>query len=100
MTERAFANYPGLAGTTVFVSGGASGIGEAIVRAFAGQGAQVGFNDIVKPKGEALAAELEAGGAKVKFVVADVTDIAAHQAAIGGVAAALGPINVLVNNAA
>jgi len=100
MTERAFANYPGLAGASVFVSGGASGIGAAIVRAFAGQGAKVGFNDIVAPKGESLAAELEAGGATVKFVVADVTDIPAYKGAIGEVAKALGPISVLVNNAA
>ena len=100
MTEHAFATYPGLSGATVFVSGGASGIGKAIVRAFAGQGAKVGFNDIVEQEGKALAAELETGGATAKFVVADVTDIAAFQAAIGEVAQALGPIGVLVNNAA
>jgi D-xylose 1-dehydrogenase len=100
MTEHAFATYPGLAGTTVFVSGGASGIGAAIVRAFAGQGAKVGFNDIAEREGKALAAELEEDGATAKFVVADVTDIAAYQAAIGDVAKTLGPISVLVNNAA
>jgi NAD(P)-dependent dehydrogenase (short-subunit alcohol dehydrogenase family) len=100
MTERPFATYPGLAGASVFVSGGASGIGEAIVRAFAGQGARVGFNDIAAPKGEALAAELAGSGATVKFVVADVTDIPAYKAAIGEVAKALGPVRILVNNAA
>ena len=47
---------------TVFVSGGASGIGEAIVRAFAGQGAKVGFVDILERRGEALADELARAG--------------------------------------
>ena len=43
------ARYPHLAGRTVFVSGGGSGIGAAFVRAFAGQGASVAFIDIGEP---------------------------------------------------
>lgn len=57
MTE--FASYPSLAGTPVVISGGASGIGESLVRNFARQGAQVGFVDIAVASGEKLAAELE-----------------------------------------
>jgi NAD(P)-dependent dehydrogenase (short-subunit alcohol dehydrogenase family) len=92
--------YPSLKGRSVFISGGASGIGEALVRAFAGQGAKVGFVDIATEAGEALAAELTGGGAKVVFRTTDLTDIPALQASIAAIAAAQGPIEVLVNNAA
>ncbi len=100
MTERAVATYPSLAGRTVFVSGGASGIGEAIVRAFAGQGARIGFADIMEEAGTKLAEELSGEGAEVFFVPCDLTDIAALKAAVARVAAELGTITVLVNNAA
>jgi NAD(P)-dependent dehydrogenase (short-subunit alcohol dehydrogenase family) len=100
MTERAYATYPSLAGKTVLVSGGGSGIGEAVVRAFAGQKSKVGFIDILKADGRALAEELAAAGAKVHFEAADITDVAALKRAIEEIAAALGPITILVNNAA
>ncbi|MBU2533290.1 MAG: SDR family oxidoreductase [Alphaproteobacteria bacterium] len=93
----AFAIYPSLKDRPVVVSGGASGIGEALVRAFAGQGARVGFVDIQAERGEALAAEL---GASVSFVACDITDIAAYRAAIAGFAERHGPALALVNNAA
>ena len=54
------ARYPDLAGKTVFVSGGGSGIGAAFVRAFAGQGCRVAFVDIADAPSQALAAELGA----------------------------------------
>lgn len=100
MTERALAIYPSLAGRSVFISGGASGIGEAIVRAFAAQGAKTGFVDIMEERGVALAEELAGDGATVKFLPADITDTPAYQAAIGEIAKAFGTITVLVNNAA
>ena len=100
MTDPAYAAYPSLAGKTVFVSGGASGIGEAVVRAFAGQGAKVGFVDVMDKQGADLAAELAGGGATVKFLPADVTDIPALTAAIAAIGEALGTITILVNNAA
>jgi len=100
MTERLLATYPSLVGRTVLVTGGASGIGAAIVRAFAAQRARVGFVDILEGEGTALAAELSAGGAEAKFLPVDLTDIAALRAAVAAIAAALGPIDVLVNNAA
>ena len=78
----AHATYPDLAGRTVFVSGGAAGIGEAIVRAFAAQGAKVGFVDIAADEGARLAGELSGEGADVRFERADVTDIASLKAAI------------------
>jgi NAD(P)-dependent dehydrogenase (short-subunit alcohol dehydrogenase family) len=91
------ASYPDLAGKVVLVTGGASGIGEAIVRRFAAQGARVGFLDIKDEEGRALAAEL---GEAVRYVRADLTDIADLRAAVAAVREALGPITVLVNNAA
>ncbi len=100
MTATAFASYPSLAEKTVFVSGGASGIGEAIVRAFAAERAKVGFVDILEKEGTELSAELGRQGAEVLFVAADITDIAALKAGIAAIASALGTITVLVNNAA
>jgi NAD(P)-dependent dehydrogenase (short-subunit alcohol dehydrogenase family) len=79
----------------VFVTGGASGIGADIVRAFAGQGAKVAFVDLLDAEGAALAAEV--GGL---FIRCDVTDIAALKAAIARAGDELGLIGVLVNNAA
>jgi NAD(P)-dependent dehydrogenase (short-subunit alcohol dehydrogenase family) len=100
MPDNLLATYPSLAGRTVLVSGGASGIGEAIVRAFAGQKAKVGFVDLQAKEGEALAKELRGQGAAIHFEQADVTDTPAFKAAIGKVAGSLGTISVLVNNAA
>ena len=100
MIEPSYASYPSLAGRTILVTGGASGIGEAIVRAFAAQHARVGFLDIQEKEGNALASELSGQGAKVHFAPADVTDIPGLQAIIAKIAAALGPVSVLVNNAA
>ena len=89
--------YPSLKDRTVLVSGGASGIGEAIVRAFVAQGAKVGFLDIADAAAAKLKAEL---GPSVHYEHCDVTDIAALRSAIEGVRNALGPITVLVNSAA
>jgi NAD(P)-dependent dehydrogenase (short-subunit alcohol dehydrogenase family) len=94
------ARYPSLDGRPVLISGGASGIGEALVRAFAAQGAQVGFVDLAEDEGHALAAELKAQGSKVMFQRCDVTDIQAYRTAIGAIEAAHGPTLALVNNAA
>ena len=54
--------YPDLEGKTVLVSGGASGIGEFMVRAFAAQGAKVGFVDRAQSQGDRLAALLSSKG--------------------------------------
>lgn len=94
------ARYPSLVGMPVVISGGASGIGEALVRNFAAQGAKVGFVDIQDERGTALAAELTAVGQTVLFTRCDITDTDAYQAAIAGFAAAHGDTLALVNNAA
>ncbi len=95
------ARYPSLRDRVVLVTGGANGIGASIVEHFAKQGAAVAFFDIDAAAGEGLAARLRLEhGAEMHFAVADVTDIAALQAAIATAATKLGPVSVLVNNAA
>ncbi|WP_316184074.1 MULTISPECIES: SDR family oxidoreductase [unclassified Bradyrhizobium] len=91
--------YPSLKDRAVLVTGGGSGIGEAIVRNFLGQGARVGFIDIDLEASQQLLASLPAE-AKVHFEHADLRDIGALRAAVAGARAALGPITILVNNAA
>jgi len=96
-----FARYPSLAGRTVLVTGGASGIGAETVARFAEQGARVAFLDIDDAASQALVARVtSAGHAAPTYRHCDLRDIAALRAAIADVAAALGPVTVLVNNAA
>jgi NAD(P)-dependent dehydrogenase (short-subunit alcohol dehydrogenase family) len=95
-----FARYPSLDDVAVLVTGGASGIGEQIVRAFAEQGSRVGFVDLDTDRGTALAGELRDAGAKVHFETCDLRDIEALKRAFAAVEAAQGPATVLVNNAA
>ncbi|WP_344778469.1 SDR family oxidoreductase [Gryllotalpicola kribbensis] len=97
----AFARYPSLAGRTAFVSGGATGLGREFVAQLAAQGARVAFVDVDAEAGAALAAEVAARGRpEPLFLEVDVTDVPALQSAIAQASARLGPITVLVNNAA
>ena len=95
MTTPAIARYPDLAGRTVFVSGGGSGIGAAFVAHFAQQGCRVAFVDIADEPSRALADKTGA-----RYLRCDVRDIGALRAAIADASATLGPVRVLVNNAA
>src|SRR5579864_9036798 len=98
MTET---SYAGLAGRVVLITGGASGIGAAFVRAFAAQQARVAFLDIDTEAGEALVREVAgASGSAPLFVPCDVLDIDALRDAIAQVQRSLGDAAVLVNNAA
>ncbi|WP_019996335.1 SDR family NAD(P)-dependent oxidoreductase [Aureimonas ureilytica] len=95
-----FAIYPSLKGRTVLVTGGASGIGADVVRAFAAQGSRVGFVDIDAERGAELASALSTEGAEAAFEPCDLRDIEALRAAFARLDARLGPATVLVNNAA
>ena len=92
--------YTDLAGKVVLVTGGASGIGEAIVRRFATQNSIVVFFDIKVEDGARLARELTSDGLHAHFMKVDLTDITGLRASIADARKAHGPINVLVNNAA
>lgn len=95
-----FATYPSLRSAVAFVTGGASGIGEEIVRAFAAQGSRVGFVDLDEKRGTALAGELAGQGTAIRFEACDLRDIDQLKRAFAALEAALGPATVLVNNAA
>jgi NAD(P)-dependent dehydrogenase (short-subunit alcohol dehydrogenase family) len=95
------AQFPSLGGKNVFVTGGGSGIGEAIVESFARQGARVAFVDIAVEASKALVARLAAEGVPAPlFRRCDITDIAALQGVIAALAAEIGDFDILVNNAA
>ncbi|NRR28914.1 SDR family oxidoreductase [Oxalobacteraceae bacterium] len=98
---REFTQYPSLAQARVFITGGGSGIGADIVRAFARQGAHVAFADRDLAASRALLAALEGQVAhQPLFVPCDLSDVEALRDAIAGAAARLGDFTVLVNNAA
>ena len=96
----AHAVYPSLAGRVVFVSGGGSGIGAAIVAAFAQQKAKVAFVDIDERASAEVQARLEGLGAASYFERCDIRDVAALRRAIENARGRLGPITILINNAA
>ena len=95
-----FTRYESLKGRTVIITGGASGIGAAFVRAFVENGARVAFLDVQQEAGAALAAALGHDAEKPLFVPCDLTDTSALGDALRHVRGALGPTAVLVNNAA
>lgn len=92
-----FATHPSLKGKTVLITGGAAGIGAEMVRAFAAQGARVGFLDI-DPDGSTSLISSTPG--TVDFECCDLRDITAMQTAIVALRERIGPIQILVNNAA
>jgi NAD(P)-dependent dehydrogenase (short-subunit alcohol dehydrogenase family) len=96
-----FAIYPSLRDRVVLITGGASGIGAALVRRFAEQGARVAFLDVMDEQGEDLAREIAAAGHRQPFYRhCDLRDIPALRASVVEVANTVGPVQVLVNNAA
>lgn len=88
--------YPSLKGKRVVITGGASGIGAGVVAAFARQGADVVFLDIMEKEANALEASLRDAFAPPKFLRCDLTDLDA----VAKTFQRIGPVDVLVNNAA
>ena len=100
MTTTPYTRYASLHDRVVFISGGSSGIGAELVRAFAAQGAKVAFCGTKPDGGKALIDELLAAGhAAPWYAACDVRDVVAYQALLARLVAELGPVRVLINNA-
>ena len=96
-----FARYPSLEGRVVLITGGATGIGESMVTAFARQGARVAFFDIQDEAAKRLVDGLAAEGCIAPlYLHCDLTDVAALRNSVEQVLAACGTVDVLVDNAA
>ena len=95
------ASYEDLRDAVVLITGGGSGIGAALVRTFAAQGAKVAFVDIDSAVSLALCDEVQqVGFDRPHYLHCDVRDIDALRTCVEQVAASLGTVRVLVNNAA
>lgn len=98
---QSLAIFPSLRGQRVFVTGGGTGIGAAIVSAFAEQGAQVAFVDIAEGESAALAQRLSDGGHPAPWWrTCDVRDVEALKGVIEAATSELGDFSTLVNNVA
>ena len=95
-----FASYPSLEDRVVLVTGGGSGIGAAIVTAFAGQGAKVAFIDIDVQASEKLVQTLAQSKHRPLFIPCDLTNTDSLRDAVDLVGREVGPVAVLINNAA
>ncbi|MGZ6962199.1 MAG: SDR family NAD(P)-dependent oxidoreductase [Ilumatobacteraceae bacterium] len=97
-----YASYPSLVDRTVFITGGADGIGRAMVEQFARQGSRVAFVDKNVEYAHATIQRCVDAGAThpPTFYEVDLLDIAALQHACAAAVEALGSVTVLVNNAA
>jgi NAD(P)-dependent dehydrogenase (short-subunit alcohol dehydrogenase family) len=101
-TQQAFvyATYPDLAGKTVVITGGGSGIGGELTTAFAGQGARVYFLDIAEEASRQLEGQLAGSKIAPKFIKCDLTKLDELKAVFAGIEQEAGAIDVLLNNAA
>jgi NAD(P)-dependent dehydrogenase (short-subunit alcohol dehydrogenase family) len=88
-----------LAGRVVLVTGGARGLGEAIVRRLARSGAEVVAADVRTDLAERTASSVRDEGGRAEALELDVTDAVAAQAAVGSLVDRFGRLDVLVNNA-
>ncbi|MGQ0623847.1 MAG: SDR family NAD(P)-dependent oxidoreductase [Sporichthyaceae bacterium] len=89
-----------LSGQVAIVTGGGSGIGEAISRTLAQAGATVAIADISLESGQRVAKEIEADGGRAIAVALDLADRSSVEAGIAEIRGQLGRIDHLVNNAA
>lgn len=92
--------FPDLEDAGVLITGGASGIGAALVEGFAAQKARVAFIDIDRPAGDALVGTLADARHKPLFIPADLSSVVEIRRAVATVGETFGGIRVLINNAA
>ena len=95
--ENSFASYPSLRGKNILITGGASGIGKELVKAFAEQGSNVGFLDLNNEAGEQLCIDI---GKNVFFQKCDLKEVGNLKSSIEKLRTKIGLFDVLVNNAA
>ncbi|MBB3063553.1 SDR family NAD(P)-dependent oxidoreductase [Microbulbifer rhizosphaerae] len=97
----AVTTYSDLKDTSVFITGGGSGIGAAFVRAFVAQGARVAFVSLDADKAERLCDDIEAqSGVRPFYRSCDISDVDHLKACVAESVQEIGPIDVLINNAA
>lgn len=89
----------GLTGKVIVITGGGGDIGRECAKLFAGAGASLAISDVNLSAAQAVAGDAERAGAKAIAIRTDVTDPADVARLFDETAAALGPIDVLVNNA-
>jgi NAD(P)-dependent dehydrogenase (short-subunit alcohol dehydrogenase family) len=101
-TPDAYASYPSLVDRTVLITGGADGIGAALVEQFTAQGSEVAFVDVNTTKAAETIERCRQDDPRhmPRFYEVDLVDIEALRAAVTQIQADLGGITVLVNNAA
>jgi NAD(P)-dependent dehydrogenase (short-subunit alcohol dehydrogenase family) len=95
-----YATYPDLAGKTVVITGGGSGIGGELTTAFAGQGARVYVLDIAEQASRELEAELAGSKVAPKFIKCDLTNLDDLKAVFAQIEGEAGGVDILLNNAA
>ena len=88
-----------LQGKSALISGGARGIGAAIARLFAAEGALVAFGDVLKEEGKQVEVEIQETGADALFIPLEVSSEEAWQHAIAATVERFGKLDILVNNA-
>ncbi|MBM3491369.1 MAG: SDR family oxidoreductase [Alphaproteobacteria bacterium] len=93
-------NQQRLKGRSAFITGAANGIGRAMAKAFAAEGAAVALADIQIDTAERIAGDIRAAGGRALAVACDVSDSAATKAAVEATVAAHGKLDILCANAA
>jgi 2-hydroxycyclohexanecarboxyl-CoA dehydrogenase len=97
--HRAFSELLDLTGRVALVTGAGQGVGEAVARMLAEQGATVAVNDFYAERGERVSREIEAAGGRAWSAAADISDWENVSAMVAAVERELGPVDILINNA-